>query len=234
MLLGIRRFIRSSPLLYLGCVLLRGRYNPDVIPSRNVDLFVTSFGRSGNTFCLHMVRECFPHLRLASHGHLVATLKLAVQRRIPALVTIRDPLEVCASSIVKFQVQPGRARQRWTRRTLTEWMDFYRYVREHPSQLEVLSFQQVTDDPAGLVQAVEKLGFSPAQGICPEEVYQRVEEKFHRSKLPPQQHCIPNPIKERRKQQVRGFLASHPLMQEARALHRKLLDDLESAQSQAA
>jgi hypothetical protein len=113
-------------------------------------------------------------------------------------------------------------------------MDFYGFAREHRSKLEVLTFKTVTDDPAGLVQTVEKLGFSPAQGICPEEAYQLVEEKFHRSDLPPQQHCIPNPLKEQQKQQVRGFLTSHPLMHKARALHRKLLADLDSPRTQAA
>lgn len=234
MLLGIRRFIRSSPLLYLGCVRLRGRYNPQVVPSRDVDLFVTSFGRSGNTFCLHMVRECFPHLRLASHGHLVATLKLAVARQVPALVTVRDPLEVCASSIVKFQVQPGRDQQQWTCRILIEWMDFYRYALAHRDHLEVLTFKQVTDDPVGLVQTVEKLGFSRAEGICPKAAYKRVEEKFHRSDLPPQQHCIPNPIKERQKQKVREFLGAHPLMDKARALHQKFQAGSDASSTQAA
>lgn len=118
MLFGIRRLFRGSPRLYLGYITMTGRRNPDIIPSDQADLFVTSFGRSGNTFCLHLIRRCFPRLKTVSHGHMPALLRLAARRRVPTVVTVRDPLEVAASSVVKFQVRGPRQRRKYVHRRM--------------------------------------------------------------------------------------------------------------------
>jgi hypothetical protein len=218
----LRRLFRRTPLLYRSYVRLTGRGRPDLFPTRQVDLFITSFGRSGNTFCRHLIAECFPNLRLASHGQQIATLKMALANDVPVIVTLREPLGVCASSLVRFDV-PTEEQDAYVRRLLIEWIDYYTFVLIHQEQMTVLPFDVVTREPETVIRAVKAMGFAPDPTVTPAEAYRRVQEQFHRSELPPEQHCIPNEIKRARKAAIEDRLGEHPLIRPAQDLYQRLL-----------
>jgi len=225
-MLSLRRWFRRTPLLYTAYVKLTGKYNPDIMPVAGVDLFVTSNGRSGTTFATYLIKQCFQGLRIVSHAHNVATLKLALRNRIRTIVTVRNPLETVASSVVKFRATDSRTEQAKMDEAVVEWNDYYDFVLQHSGDFCIMEFRDCIDRPAMLIEAVQAMGYRLTDRRPLEAVLEDVRNGLARDNVEKQlsesQSNLPNETKERKKRECETRIRSHRDFERADAIYQAL------------
>jgi len=93
-------FIKANRYLYK---LFKGHFffSPSWMPSKKSYLFITSWGRAGNTYAFFIFKNALPEKIISSHGHNIASLKEAKFHQINSLALIRDPLESISSMYLK-------------------------------------------------------------------------------------------------------------------------------------
>jgi hypothetical protein len=92
---------------------------PKIRPARvtgDTDLVIEGFPRSANTYALAAFRCANGEGPVvADHLHAAASVRDAVERRIPAIVVLRDPVDSCVSLIQRQAVRPGTALEAYVR-----------------------------------------------------------------------------------------------------------------------
>jgi hypothetical protein len=67
--------------------------------TEHTDLVVEGFPRSGNTFMVTALQQVTDHrLRIASHVHHPAQVKLAYLRNVPTVLVVREPLDTLCTA----------------------------------------------------------------------------------------------------------------------------------------
>ena len=69
--------------------------------SKGKDIAIIGFPRSGNSFARATFLYANPNLKIASHHHYIAELKIAIKYQIPSLLLIREPIESLSSLVVR-------------------------------------------------------------------------------------------------------------------------------------
>lgn len=118
--------------------------------TRRTELVIEGFPRSGNTFAdeafaLAQRRE----VNVVSHVHLPAQVKLAVKRRVPTLVVIREPADAVTSLVVwapHVRLQAG----------LRHWVHYYTEIAPFAAGYVLASFDDVTERFGTVVEAVNR------------------------------------------------------------------------------
>lgn len=106
----------------------------------DTDLVVEGFPRSGNTFASFAVRQAAgPDVEVVSHVHHPNQVKLAVQRGLPTVLVIREPLGALASYLIAGP--HGRPRG-----VLREYIGYHRELIPYVPDLLVVDFDQITVD----------------------------------------------------------------------------------------
>jgi hypothetical protein len=222
---ALRRFLRGHPLPYTLYKRLSGGYNPVIFPGPGTDLFVTSWGRSGNTFAQKLVSALWPDKDIRSHGHVVATLKLARRSAVPTVVTVRDPLQAISSMVVKTRPRDEAEAARRGARLAREWVDYYTYVAAHREAFLVQDFRELTGDPASLFRGLARLGLKAPGDAAVAAAITAALAELEGDDRPPEVRNLSNAEKEEAKRRVQPALAGLPVMREALRLHAELVAD---------
>ena len=142
----VRRVLELSPTLYCASARLKRSRNRNIV-SRNSDLLVESFPRSGTTYFVASLGIAAPTLRIASHLHHQAHVELAVRKSVPSFVLIREPFAACISATVRLgdQVTFPQMLQRWS--------GFYEALESVP-EVHFVSFESTVQEPEATILAV--------------------------------------------------------------------------------
>ena len=141
----------------------------------HTDLVVEGFPRSGNTFAVFALQDAARHrLRLSSHVHHPSQVKLAVERGLPTVLVVREPVGTLASYL-SFG-QHGRPAA-----VLKEYSGYLRELVPYVDQLVVCDFTEVVSDLSAIIDRInERFAMSiPPFDQSPENV-DRVFEEIER------------------------------------------------------
>ncbi len=83
--LRVRRAVRAQPDLYRAQLRMSGVNVAAYFPDSACDLHIAGYGRGANSFTHAWLRRLAPELRIASHVHAVATVKLAFRYEVPVM-----------------------------------------------------------------------------------------------------------------------------------------------------
>jgi hypothetical protein len=166
--------------------------------TENTDLVVEGFPRSGNTFMVTALENAAHHrIRIASHVHHVAQVKLACQRALPTALVVREPLDTLASYLTYGQ--HGRPA-----RCIEEYISYHRELLPYLDQLVVCHFDENVSDLSAVIERINErfdLALPPFDG-SPENRKRVIDEiaTFHRLTHPRLQSdfVAPRPTEARR------------------------------------
>lgn len=130
-----RRLLWPHPHLYLPVGMARKRGN---VFSNGVDLYISGYPRSGNTFSRTAFLSANPGVRIQSHHHIPTFVLQKIRTGIPGLVLIREPLDAAISWSI-HQNQPIED-------SVAYWNDYYEALMPVRSKLFVATFEDVISD----------------------------------------------------------------------------------------
>jgi len=219
-------FVRQYPALFFPLMKLNQRLrrvqHPPLL-TRNTQLVLDGFFRSGNTFAGHAFISAQPHeVIVAWHTQAPATIIRAVQWGVPTLVLIRKPEDAVLSLALKM---PGVSLEQG----LKEYVRYYQRLSPYREGYIVGKFEDATQHLDTLIEQVNlHFGTKFALPMPTEENVKRTLdwiEKVDRQVEGdnPTRFSIPSHIKELKKAALRdGFdsTVSRSLILKADAIYR--------------
>lgn len=148
---AVRGATERWPRLYLR--MARRRNTGKMLVDPATDLMVEGFPRSGNTFLVAWLARTNPSVRVASHLHSRAHVRMALRHGIPVVVMLRDPLEALASEMVRRR---GRGEKTRPEQILWRCRRFYTAVTVHRDDLILSPFEVTTRQPEQVAAEVSR------------------------------------------------------------------------------
>jgi glycosyltransferase involved in cell wall biosynthesis len=188
-----RRLLGDDP-RFLPIVLRATPIGPNRAVTRETDLVVEGFPRSGNTFAHFAATVAEPDARIVSRVHTPSQVKQAVRLMVPTLLVIRSPIPTIASLSVATTHVPFRS-------VLHEYIHHYEQLLPLVDDVVVATFDEVTTDFDRVIDALNErfgLGFRPF-GHTPDrvaEVFRRIE-RHHTEHWGQDRRLLPVPAEER-------------------------------------
>jgi hypothetical protein len=172
-----RYLVNAYPAVYLPLARVRHRDNPDCPVSRDTELVLEAFGRSGSTFALYAFRLAQPReVRVAHHQHASAQVITAVRWGIPTIVIVRPPVDSVLSHMARHRV-PARA-------ALQAWIRFHGRILPYREGFVVTSFDEMTQDFGAVVgRANKQFGTSYVVWESSPENDQRIFDRINQRNL---------------------------------------------------
>lgn len=133
----MRRLIRNSPLLYPLYVRYVLRNKTVVFPGPDTELHLTGFPRSGNTYCFNLFRCELPQIKISTHIHTTASIKLALRYGVPVFILIRSPQDTVISLRVFKESEHFSA----AATLLRDYIEYHQFVLDHANNITVLRFE---------------------------------------------------------------------------------------------
>lgn len=224
---GARLYVGKHPRLFFGAYSARTRYR-DLLVNAETQIVIEGFPRSGNTFAVFAFRHAQGRdVRIAHHLHAPAQVTRAVERGVPTVVLVRDPLEAVPSLMLRdprFSMDLA----------LRYYVSFYEAVAEHRDGYVLATFEDVTRDYGAVLERVNarfNTGFAPFEHTEDNvaRVFSLIEESHRakrRNKVVEEEIAIPSAAKSAPKGELKGRLWSpefEPLTRRARAAYDKLV-----------
>ena len=114
----------------------------------STDLVIEGFPRSGNTFTTFAIEDASSHeLTIASHVHQPSQIKLALARRLPTVLVVRDPVSALASYLVydhRFSASE----------VIGEYCSYHRELVPYAERLLVCEFDEVTSHISSVIRRI--------------------------------------------------------------------------------
>lgn len=200
--------------------------------SRDTDLVVEGYPRSGNSFAAHTImNRVGPDWRFAHHIHLPVQIEMGVRWGRPVLVLIRAP-EDATVSYVGLQLQAGRRQGKFTDLSDTEltlrlreatryYIHFYEHVLAIKGEYVMAPFHTVTRNLGGVLKILnERFGLDiPDHPVSDEERNSIFGSHGY--------HLAPNKERDQYKHRIEGLRASAVparQRQQARAMYEACLE----------
>lgn len=93
-----KTFVNKRPFLY-PVYRIYPKFRQRLV-TKNTDICIEGFPRSGNTFAVHTFKYFNPDAQVAHHIHAPVQFFQAVKLKIPCLIMVRNPLDTIASVVV--------------------------------------------------------------------------------------------------------------------------------------
>jgi hypothetical protein len=196
----------KRPLLFYSLLRLR-RKRRELAVSRDTQLVIAGYPRSGNTFAVVAFRHAQQEsVSIANHLHAPAQVIRAARWEIPTLVLIRNPVDAVVSRVI-------RNPQISTTWALKSYISFYETIASYRHAYVIGLFDEVVEDYGaviGRVNAKFNTRFSPFDHTEDNvsEVFARIES-LNRAKgegLVEEQIARPSAVREELKSRAKGEL----------------------------
>lgn len=216
----LRRLIRNSAILYPQYVKYVLRNKTATFPSKEVDLHLTGFPRSANTYCLNIVKVALPQLKLSTHIHTTASLRLAIRYTTPTVVLVRDPVSTVCSLLIMHSKRSANA----VESLLKDYIEYYDFVAAQEA-FKILKFEDVVSSPVYIIRVVsEFLQIEMDNELIAkkaEEGQNLVESK--EAQKPTMRSSLPNEARRKMKLELEEGVRKHPLCDHAVELYQQLV-----------
>lgn len=149
----VRRHIAKYPSIYLPLARSKhspGHFHDPEVISQNTEIVIEAFPRSGNSFTVTAFKLAQQReVHVAHHLHAAAQVKTGVRKKIPTLVTIRDPEEAILSYMI---LSPYLL----VKQVLQSYLDFHEGILGIKDKLVFSTFKQVTTDFGSVIRRVNQ------------------------------------------------------------------------------
>jgi hypothetical protein len=206
---------------------------PESVSSRRVtretDLVVEGFPRSGNTYAALGIGLAQPRpLRIVSHAHVPAQVKRAVALGVPTLVAVRDPADATCSMAV---ADPHHR----VRDLLRYWIHYHEQLLEVRSGVVFASFGEITGRLGAVVEAVNRRFGTDLVPVADdpatrEQIFTAIEDKQRTVHGEARYHeAVPRPDPQRaaeaaRRREELDRTVAPAVLARARDLHRRMVE----------
>lgn len=222
-----KNIVFTNPIMYLLYYhLVRknlGKYPK--LPSKENDLYFDGYPRSGNTYTAGLINYFFPSISWTHHLHAEVGIKMALSRKVPCLIIIRDPLDAVAS--FTFTKSKNKViNKKVIDQCLWRYIDYYSFVSLRKSKMEIVGFDRVIKKPEGFIlQLAIKLNLN----LCfkQEEVLKKIND--YDSKMHDKENhkaleysSLPTKARDDFKKMVKQTIKSHRNFSEALDLYHSL------------
>jgi hypothetical protein len=226
---SLRYVLSGYPAVHVPLTRLRHPSRPDRLVSRDTELVIEGFGRSGNTFAVVAFELAQPRpVRIVHHTHAAAQVIRAARMGIPAILLVRDPV---ATAISHMMYRPVTARA-----ALTAWIRYHTRLLPVRAGIVVAPFEVTTSDLGSVIREVNRRFGTSFREFhhTPdnvEAVFRRIEE-LNQERYGRLTETISRPTAERERRKAllkreveRPDLARHRVR--AEAIYRRLLEPRE-------
>ena len=200
--------------------------------TEHTDLVVEGFPRSGNTFMVTALQQVTDHrLRIASHVHHPAQVKLAYLRKVPTVLVVREPLDTLVSYL--SYAQHGRPAA-----CIKEYCSYHRELLPYLDQAVLCDFRE---NVSNLSRSIARINERFAMDIPPfdgspdntERVFEQIS-RFHKFTHPKHRPDLVTPRPSSARQGTADRFRSEleqpryaELMADARDLYEYYLEKIE-------
>ena len=144
----LRSFLSSSK-IYIYLIYLKNKFNlPENITHNNTDIVVEGYPRMGNSYLYLFIKQINPKIKISSHTHTIANVKLGISLKKKVIILIRPPLESCASRLV-FQKNLS------TMLALKDYFIFYSYIQKKKKELIIINSNKMFSDNIYLINKLK-------------------------------------------------------------------------------
>lgn len=189
-------------------------------PRKDTDLCLEAYPSSANSFSFVLIRNLNGSLNIAHHTHAIASLKVALRRKIPTIIIIRNPLDAVSSRLSRFDVDVTTS--------LLEYLWFYRFVYRHREDLTIYTFEAFTKDTTNTVKSLPhaaKFGWPKEDAYIEQikdESYQFLNGHY-RGDDGGKTEKLYEPERKRSKEELRDLVKNHRYFATAQALYEQIL-----------
>ena len=173
----LRNFIRSNYFTYLIAGKFRNIGKCAYLATKNTDIVVEGFQRSGNTLAYHVVSELEPNKIIAHHTHSIINLKIASKYNIPLLVVIRNPLDSLVSATIYRAVISNSSYRESFEVAYNDYVQFYKVLSKlklNSNQICV-EFEYMLNHGADLVEFLNLI-WSRKNGLSGAAIFSKAYE----------------------------------------------------------
>ncbi|PQJ35077.1 hypothetical protein BSZ35_11145 [Salinibacter sp. 10B] len=226
----VRQFVGQHPTLYNLVFQYRDGYQ-DRLVNDDTDICIEGFPRSANSFAVGAFKQAQEEpLTVAHHNHAPAPILDAVDRGVPTIVLVRDPVEAVVS-FRALQLQNSVVSE--TRSSLLAishlvqlraWIAFYERIEPVREHVVVAPFEVVIDDFGTVIEALNRqFGTTFARFDHTEENVESIRDERGYHALPSEQR---RRLKTRSRERFEDEIGQqHPLVRTGRALRDCLVED---------
>lgn len=207
---NLRRWLRRYAFSYVAYKRIRGTYSPETCPNFSIDIFVTNWGRSGNTYSAEMVKHLYKKLRIGSHAHSIGSLKCARNNTVPILLVYREPLHAVSSFIVKQRHVLPLDDQYAIHATVRDYCDYHKYVLTIVDHIAPISFSSMIGQPKVIVDAMCQFGFSKRHTDDMMAAHDEVMGQLRNDSRPPATRQLESAEKNSRKRKLYKQIMGDP------------------------
>jgi hypothetical protein len=114
------------------------------------ELIVEGFPRSGNTFTVFALQNAAKNqIRLSSHVHHPSQVKLAVERGLPTVLVVREPIAVLSSYLTYGE--HGRPAD-----VFKEYHSYHQELIPYADRVLIVDFEEITSDMSAIVDRINQ------------------------------------------------------------------------------
>jgi len=129
--------------------------------TKTTDIYFDGYPRTGNTFLSHLLRNVLYNLESVHHLHSVGAIKIALIKKIPCYILVRNPLDAIASNYMKHysSKKEGLPRQIDTEilnEKLEDYIRYYDYVLKNMNKLNIIEFQDLINNPLKIITNISE------------------------------------------------------------------------------
>src|SRR6056297_2644722 len=173
------RFKSNTYLYRLWFYAIRSRTGDKVrLPEKSDHLFLDGYPRSGNTYLSGLLRFAHRDLRFASHLHVTASIKMALEKDVPVFVLMRSPEDAVVSNLYnivqKKKLVPGK---KLADEMLIQYINYYSIVEKNLNKLSVILFESAIDNKTGFLEIVTKK-IDPSNSVNFQEIIQSFDQRM--------------------------------------------------------
>lgn len=188
----------------------------------DTECVIEGFPRSGNSFFLSVFKKWNPDVRVAHHVHVPQQVLCGLQKGLPVIVLIRNPIDALSSLLIADN-------------SLSLTLAIESYLGFHEKVLPVIEkttigrFEESTTRPQ---EIIKKMNASSKKQYLIKDILSKEEEEVifknlieHNKRMKQSENLVPvpNEKKEALKQEVRERIASHRKFSSALDLYQAIL-----------
>ena len=215
-----RRAIEENEFLFNYCLPLFPYYRKRLVSDYH-DICIGGFPRSANSFLETTLRKFNPDLKIASHLHSPLQVIKAVEKDIPCIVVIRDPIDAISSLIVVDMLLK-------TSPAIRSWISFYERIWHLKDRYVIADFKDVTSNIHKVVKMTNncfgtQLNIDSISDRTREDIFSQLKKRNQRENQPENLVAVPTEQKNKLKQEIVPLIRDHAMMNDAKNLYSRFM-----------
>jgi len=230
----VRDFARSNPVAYKAWFIYY-RYrkaSSPILPASGDSLYLDGYPRSGNTYFTAAIQQIYSGLRFSNHLHVTAPIKIAINKKVPTFLLMREPENAIASFFLHVRdPRSTSSKNKLNAKRLceclaTEWFNYYSFVEKQKRRIHVVSADDAFNEPLQAVKRIVELSRLPPFPDL-DKRFDEFHDRFKKHDAGKAQGStsFPDPSREKQKREVLRLLRSFRLLARCRELHAALVSE---------